>query len=303
MSRGSVDSALLRDSRHPGAEAAGEQAAWLSWMKLGGAAPSYLGTCQYTTDRLLEAFPGVRFDEFTDAHVAHVLNQFPLSSRKTRAANIGSWFKWGRRTRRLTENPMDLLPTIKTVQAPLIEVFTEAEQAALEKLPHPDGVLMELLFNGGFRAGEARHLRGRSVDWNRDEILIILGAKGDKRRRVPLEQPLKQRLWELFTLEGINDSDYLWATHPGGTPVAHRDKPMGPSSIKKWWRGCVERTDVPYRKMHTTRHTYATRMRQRGLLLEEVQLLLGHESVSTTADMYVHTEVDQIARKLQGLPR
>lgn len=293
---------VLRDSRHPGARAAREQADWLSYLELGGAAPSYLVTCQKTTDLILKDFPEVAFDEFTASHLAHVLKQYPAPSRKTRLANISSWFKWGIRTRRIPVNPLDQLPPIKGTAPPLIEVFTDAEMGALTGLRHPDGILMQLLFDTGLRAGEARHLRGRRIDFDRREVLVVDGAKGGKQRRVPVEPDLLIRLDEFFTLEGINNDDYLWATHPGGTPTPHRDKPMGESSIKKWWRKCVEETDVRYRKMHTTRHTYATRMRNRGLELEEIQLLLGHASIQTTSDMYVHTRVDDIARKLARLP-
>lgn len=292
---------LLRDSRYPAAAAAREQADWLSWLELGGAAPSYLDTCSWTTDTLLEAFPLVPFAEFTDSHLAYVLKNFPVRSRHTRKANLASWFKWGIRTRRIQANPMDMLPVIKGLAPPLIEIFTEAEQAAFCKLPHPDGILAELLFASGLRSGEARNLRGRRIDFERDEILVVDGAKGGKQRRVPMEPTLKARLWEMFLLEGINDGDYLWAIHPGGSVRAYRDKPMGPSSMKKWWRRCVEQTDVRYRKMHTTRHTYATRMRQLGLELDEIQLLLGHASVATTSNMYVHTRVDDIAKKLERL--
>lgn len=289
---------FLRDSRHPAAAAARDQADWLLWLELGGAAPSYLDTCSWATDLLLARFPDVPFNEFVDSHVATILKKIPAPSRKTRGANIRSWFKWGVLTRRLDRNPFDTLPRLRATPKPLVELFTDPEVAALVKLPHPAGVLMQLLFESGIRAGEARNLRGRRIDWVRDEILVVDGAKGGKQRRVTLEPSLKQRLWDFFQLEGINDRDYLWATHPGGTPVPHRDKPMGATSIKNWWRRSVEKAGIEHRKMHTSRHNYATTMYERGLRLEEVQLLLGHESIETTRAMYVHLEVGNVAKRL-----
>lgn len=292
---------LLRDSRHPGAAAAREQADWLSWQELGGAAPSYLDTCRWTTDLLLEAFPDTTFDGFEDSHIAYVLKRIPPRSRKTRGANLRSWFKWGVKTRRLARNPFDTLPTLKAGPKPLIELYSDAEVAALVKLPHPDGVLMQLLFQSGIRAGEARNLQGRRVDWVRDEILVVDGAKGGKQRRVALEPDLKQRLFDFFQLEGINDQDYLWGTHPGGTPITRRSRPMGETSIKNWWRKAVDDAGLRHLKMHTSRHNYATTMYQRGLRLEEVQLMLGHESIETTRAMYVHLEVGNVAKRLAAI--
>jgi integrase len=50
-----------------------------------------------------------------------------------------------------------------------------------------------------------------------------------------------------------------------------------------------------------TRHTFATRWRQRGLEMEEIQLLLGHESIRTTSDTYVQTDLIGVAAHMREL--
>ncbi len=47
-----------------------------------------------------------------------------------------------------------------------------------------------------------------------------------------------------------------------------------------------------------TRHTFATSWRKRGLSVDELQILLGHASVATTSDLYVHIEVEDVARRM-----
>ena len=40
--------------------------------------------------------------------------------------------------------------------------------------------------------------------------------------------------------------------------------------------------------VHSLRHTFATRLLERGVSMKEVQELLRHEEMSTTADIYSH---------------
>lgn len=55
---------------------------------------------------------------------------------------------------------------------------------------------------------------------------------------------------------------------------------------------------------HALRHTYATRLFERGVPLKTVQKLLGHASIKITADIYTHvmrTEKIEAVEKLNDL--
>lgn len=287
----------LQNIEHRDAKSARELADWLAWLELGGSAARTLDAYERTAAALLRMFPDKAMTEFTDGDLAHCLMKFPAPSRRIRKAHLSSWFKWAYKTDRISANPVEKLPVMKRPSQPHIEVFTEAEQAALCALPHPDGQLMTLLFEAGLRKSEAIHMRARRLDLNAGFVIVKEGAKGSKDRLVPMVPKLKVAAAELLTLGGLDDDDYLWYDKPGGgwATRVRRSKPIGETSFARWWTRCLYEADVEHRKPHTTRHTFATRWRQRGLGLDQLQQLMGHASIATTSDLYVHTNVSELA--------
>src|SRR5204863_8118654 len=60
---------------------------------------------------------------------------------------------------------------------------------------------------------------------------------------------------------------------------------------------------VRYRKPHTTRHRYGTRLIRTTGDIAAAQKALGHASVRTTIDTYTHLEVDDVARAVEAMER
>jgi integrase len=60
-------------------------------------------------------------------------------------------------------------------------------------------------------------------------------------------------------------------------------------------RGLVfpNKAGLPYRKYHSTRHTFATWLLSDGADLRWVQQQLGHASIAQTADTYGHVQPDR----------
>jgi integrase len=49
---------------------------------------------------------------------------------------------------------------------------------------------------------------------------------------------------------------------------------------------------------HTLRHTCAMRLRSKGVALEIIALILGHEQVSTTYGFYLHADIGAAERAI-----
>lgn len=57
---------------------------------------------------------------------------------------------------------------------------------------------------------------------------------------------------------------------------------------KRSYMPLLQRAGLPYRRFHTLRHTCATLLLADGVSLHKVSALLGHASISITADLYGH---------------
>jgi integrase len=103
-------------------------------------------------------------------------------------------------------------------------------------------------------------------------------------------------------LDGLEPADYLWYKRRGGGPRIQRDSPIEETCFNDWWRRCLTAAEVRYRNPHMSRHTFATRfLRNRGRL-ETLQLVLGHEGIQTTSDLYGHLDMRDVARDLGLVP-
>ena len=53
--------------------------------------------------------------------------------------------------------------------------------------------------------------------------------------------------------------------------------------------------------MHSLRHTFATRCIENGMQPKTLQKILGHSTINTTMDLYVHVTDDQIYSEMEKM--
>jgi integrase len=274
---------------------------WLEWLRLSAFSPLTIKGYRLTSDKLIARWPELTLSEFTDEHISGIIDEAKPASRQARRSCFHNLFSWAYRTKRIPFNPMVHVPTIKQVQHPPVEVFTEAECKILCSLPEPDGTLMALLLGTGLRKAEARNLRVKRIDLEHAELHVVEGAKNSIAGVVPMEHKLVTRLAEYFLLEGLNEEDFIWYCRPGGHPKRCHDRPLVDASMHMWWKRSIAAAGIPYKNMHVTRHTYATEWRRRGLAMDDVGFLLRHADFRTTQRVYVHTKAIDIRRRMEEL--
>ena len=302
-----VDSEFLRDLTHLDARAASDLADWLVSLEAANKADRTIYAYRNEIARLLRMFLDKPVQDFTAADIERWIIDHPRKSRHISRAIASSFFKWLWDQERIEKNPMDKVVRIKQTARPLVEIYSEGERARLEALPTPHGNLFSFLFGSGVRRDEAIRLQEQDVILDREPARIIVRhGKGDKPRLVPLLDFATIAVVDLLTLEGLKRGDHVFfKTRGPNGPSRYKEKhsrrdELSTSAFQRWYGDCITEADVTYRKPHTTRHTYNEILRALGYDLEERQMLLGHESSATTANIYGHLSIEDVARKMRA---
>jgi len=293
---GALECYLTRDERHKSARAYPEVAAWLGRRELEGKAARTLDGDERYTAALLNANLDLALGEYTPQIIEAFLLGVPKDSRRKYRAHFARLFEWAEAEEYIPTDPMRRVAKFQRPKQRIVSIYTDAEIAALQELPGPDGPLYQILFDAAIRSSEARALQAKHVMFEREAIAIFNG-KGAKDRLIPMIPRLSARLAEWFLLDGLGREDFLWYMRRGGYEL-NRDRMIGPTSIKMWHSRCEKAAGVKHRKLHSTRHTAATRALRKGVSIVTVSKTLGHASMKTTADEYAHLAVEDMAAEL-----
>jgi integrase/recombinase XerD len=304
-----VEFDALRDKSYRRARLGPDVAAFLAWFELGGASPISVDNYERALAVLCRMYPATPIAEVTDAQLAQVFKRFPARSRRVRVAPYRTFFKWARQTRRVQDNPMELLPLIRRQPRRKPEVFTEAEVDALLGLDIIDAAPLAILFDGGLRRAEAIALQLRHCHPDSGYVKVIDG-KGGKDRRVPMRSwsdpsarpsRLQSLLVDLEILHGLTARDHVFYkvfANGSGSRRVDRATPIGEGTYSRWFHRCLTDAGVRHRHPHVARHTYATMWRRRGLASDDIAETMGHESVRTTIDLYEQITVEEVDRRM-----
>jgi integrase len=69
------------------------------------------------------------------------------------------------------------------------------------------------------------------------------------------------------------------------------------------WQPLLAKAGLPYRKYHSTRHSFATWLLSDGADLRWVQAQMGHATIGQTADTYGHVQPNRHESAAAGLDR
>jgi site-specific recombinase XerD len=154
-------------------------------------------------------------------------------------------------------------------------------------------VALTTAYAAGLRVSEVCGLSVGDIDSSR-MVIHIRNGKGGKARYVMLSPELLGILRSYWRL--AQPRDLLF---PGRNP----DKPIEPTVLHAACRSAVAATGLSKRvTVHTLRHSFATHLLENGTDIRIIQVLLGHEHLSTTA-RYTHVSTNTIRSTASPLDR
>jgi len=247
------------------------------------------GNCIFRVNHLSTMFSGLRLNHIAPRLItdyktkrltdgtspATVRNELRLLSH---AFNIAKkQWEWTR------DNPVNRI-CFKELKARSIDRWLTAEEeekllkAADGKL---NGQLRDIIIvalNTGMSQEEILKLRWQSVDFFRKTI-TTRRQKTEKTRTIPINHTALSLLKRRMKIKPLNGSDYIFFNNAGNMIDAGK--------LKRVFIKTVKEAEIINFRFHDLRHTFATRLVQKGVDLYKVSKLLGHVDISTT-QRYAH---------------
>lgn len=242
---------------------------------------------------------------------------------------MGTMFKAAKENGLIDTHPLDGVRFEASVKAPdEIHFLTVTEQAKFmeaAKRSH-NYAQYALILETGLRTGEMIGLTWDAIDWERHTLTVNktlefrykqqewrAGPPKTKKsyRTIPLTDTAYQILWDLYQVREyrkeateldkvltyvdrrtaekakMNMRDLVFINFRTGMPAKN-------SSYDTHLYKLCDRAGIEHFCMHALRHTYATRAIERGMPPKVLQKLLGHASIKTTMDKYVHVTDDSL---------
>ena len=153
---------------------------------------------------------------------------------------------------------------------------------------------IEVCFNLGVRSGDSEllSLRWSDVDFIKKQVRVF-GRKTQSHRIIPIKDAFLERLREM---RAISRTEFI---------IEYRGKRV--NRIQKAFRMACRRAGIEHSvRMYDLRHMFATYMLSNGADLAAVSKLLGHSSITMTANVYyqyLEGEKERAVTLLPDLPQ
>lgn len=199
----------------------------------------------------------------------------------------------------LQNDPTELLETPKIgMKLPTVLSLQEIESLMREidlssREGHRNRAILEVLYSCGLRISELTNLRFSDLFF--DEGFIKVEGKGGKQRLVPIS-PAAIKEIELYLIERRKQKvekgfeNYIFLSKRG-TPIS---RVMVFHFIKQYAESAGIKKNI---SPHTFRHSFATHLLEGGANIRAIQLMLGHEKITTT-EIYTHMDREYLRQEI-----
>lgn len=201
-----------------------------------------------------------------------------------------------------SDNPMELVETPKigrklpdTLSLEEIDALISAIDLSTNE-GERNRAMLETLYGCGLRVSELVSLKISDLFF--DEGFIKITGKGNKERFVPIGQ-VTQKYISLY-YNTVRSKMEVKKGYEDTLFVNRRGKQLTRAMIFTILKDLALKINLTKKiSPHTLRHSFATHLLENGADLRSIQLMLGHESITTT-EIYVHLDRKFLAQVIHN---
>lgn len=248
--------------------------------------------CNYLSDNAIDVPPTAISEETIQQFIYHVSKEVNPRSQARIISGLKSFFSYLIFEDYRKDNPLELIEAPR-IGRKLPDTLSLAEIDALIAaidLSSDSGernrTIIETLYSCGLRVSELVTLKISDLFF--DEGFIKITGKGNKQRFVPIS-PLTQKYIELYKSQ-VRIHLPIQKGHEDTLFLNRRGKQLTRAMIFSIIKALTVKIGLKKSiSPHTFRHSFATHLLENGADLRSIQLMLGHESITTT-EIYVHLD-------------
>ena len=260
--------------------------AYMSAMQIQGRSPKTLERYRYIIGRMMQAV-NVPTRQITVFHLRKYLSDEKARGISDRTLEgirqvFSAYFNWLQRECLIQSNPTANLGAIKFVKK-VKDIYTDVD---LEKMKFRcktlrDRAIISFLMTTGCRISEMTGLNRNDVDLNTLECTVM--GKGSKERTVYFDA-VTSMLLSNYLSQRKDDYEALF--------VGKGSERIKPAAIRKMLVQLGSSSNVDHVHPHKFRRTLATNLIKRGMRIQEVAQILGHDKLDTTMQYVVLDKSD-----------
>ncbi|GGF09495.1 site-specific tyrosine recombinase XerD [Flavobacterium limi] len=248
--------------------------------------------CLFLETTQIEVSPIKISDETVQQFIYSVSKEVNPRSQARIISGLKSFFNYLVFEDYRTDNPMELIETPKTGRKlpDTLSVEEIDRLIAAIDLSSNEGernrAMLETLYGCGLRVSELVSLKISDLFF--DEGFIKITGKGNKERFVPIGD-LTQKYIAIYQRE-IRSHLNIKKGNEDTLFLNRRGSQLTRAMIFTIIKDLAIKTGLNKNiSPHTLRHSFATHLLENGADLRSIQLMLGHESITTT-EIYVHLD-------------
>jgi len=213
------------------------------------------------------------------------------NSAKTRTIVLRSFFRWVAFTFNInTRNPFTSIAIAKPKPEPRKFWTLEECEKIIEAAENRElKTWFAFMAFAGLRKEEARFLKMENIEGGK----ISLIGKGGKLATLPMSPRLKDYLEKYLANMGENKSPYLF-------PMLSKIS----GSLERFIAAAAKKAGVTHWETahyHRFRHSFASNLLRKGTGIKAVQLLMRHENVTLTLNIYGHLLPSDLEKEVEKL--